>query len=77
MPHFIHHFAVPLTKAGVDLAVLEEEWLDTVYYAKTYLNLVQDDSHTAWWKLANCANSKKLENILASVEIMLCLLMSN
>ena len=30
---------VPLTKAGVDLMALEEEWLDMVYYAKTYLNL--------------------------------------
>ena len=43
----VYHFAVPLTKAVVDLTVLEEEWLlDMVYYVKTYLNLVRDDSHT-------------------------------
>jgi len=73
LQNIVDHFAVPLTKAVVDLTVLEEEWLDMVYYAETYLNLVQDDSYTVWWKLANCANSKKLENILALVELMLCL----
>jgi len=60
---------VPLTKAVVDLMVMEEEWLDMVYYAKTYLNLVQHDSCSVCWKLANCANSKKWANILALVEL--------
>ena len=77
LQNIANHFSVPLTKAGVDLLALEEEWLDMVYYAKTYLNLVQDDSHAVWWKLANCANSKKWENILALVELMFCLPMSN
>ena len=33
LQNIVHHFAVPLTKAGVDLAVLEEEWLDMVINA--------------------------------------------
>ena len=41
LQNVVDHFAVPLMKADVDLMVLEEEWLDMVYYAKTYLNLVQ------------------------------------
>ena len=57
--------------------VLEEEWLDIVYYAKTYLNLIQKDTQTIWWKLANCTNSKKWANILALVELIFCLPMSN
>ena len=57
--------------------VLEEEWLDMVYYTKTYLNLIQEDTQTIWWKLANCINSKKWANILALVELIFCLPMSN
>ena len=57
--------------------VIEEEWLDMVFYAKTYLNLVQEDSQTIWWKLANCTNSKKWINVLALIELIFCLPMSN
>jgi len=67
--NIVDHFAVPLMKVGVDLTIIEEEWLDMVNFAKTYLNLVQDDSQTIWRKLANCANSKKWGNILALVEL--------
>ena len=49
--------------------VLEEEWLDMVVYAKTYLNLVQEENQTIWWKLAN--------NILSLIELIFCLPMSN
>ena len=75
--NIVNHFAEPLVKAGVHLMVIEEEWLDMVYYAKTYLNLVQEDSQKIWWKLANCTNSTKWVNILASIELMFCLPMSN
>ena len=44
--NIVNHFEEPLEKAGVDLIVLEEKWLDMVVYAKTYLNLVQEDSQT-------------------------------
>ena len=57
--------------------VIEEEWLDMVQYAKTYLNLVQEDSQTIWWKLADCTNSKKWVNVLALIELVFCLPMSN
>ena len=77
LQNIVDHFSVPLMKAGVDLTVLEEEWLEMVYYAKTYLNLVQDDCQTVWWKLANCTDSKKLANILTLVELIFCLPMSN
>ena len=77
LQNIANHFAEPLEKAGVDLMVLEEEWLDMVYYAKNYLNLVQEDSQTIWWKAANCTNSKKWTNVLALVELIFCLPMSN
>ena len=57
--------------------VIEEEWFDMVYYAKTYLNLVHEDSQKIWWKLANCTNSKKQVNILALIELIFCSPMSN
>ena len=73
----MNHFAEPLEKAGVDPTVLEEEWLDMVDYAKTYLNLVQEGSQTIWWKLASYTNYKKWVNILSLVELIFCLPMSN
>ena len=36
-------FEIPLQKAQVDIALLEEEWEDMAEYAKRYLNLVQED----------------------------------
>ena len=35
-------FAVPLQDAKVNCALLDQEWEDIVYYAKQYINLVQD-----------------------------------
>ena len=52
-------FEVPLQKAKVDITLLEEEWEDMVEYAKCYLNLVQEDYQTIWWKLFNSVDSKK------------------
>ena len=70
-------FEVPLRKARVDLALHEEEWGDMIEYARRYLNLVQEDYHTIWWKLFNVVDSKKWTNILSLVELLFCLPMAN
>jgi len=41
-------FLVPLEWAGVNVALLKEEWEDMIGYARRYLNLVQDDHQTIW-----------------------------
>ena len=58
---------IPLQKAQVDIALLEEEWEDMAEYAKRYLNLVQEDYRMIWWKLFNSVDSKKWANILSLV----------
>jgi hypothetical protein len=35
-------FTIPLQEAEVNCALLQQEWEDMVYYAKEYINLVQD-----------------------------------
>ena len=35
LQNIVDHFAEPLTKVGIGLTALEQEWLDMVYYAKT------------------------------------------
>ena len=60
-------FEIPLQKAQVDIALLEEEWEDMAEYAKRYLNLVQEDYRMIWWKLFNSVDSKKWANILSLV----------
>ena len=70
-------FEVPLQKAEVDITLLEEEWEDMVEYAKHYLNLVQEDYQTIWWKLFNSVDSKKWTNVLSLVELLFCLPMAN
>ncbi len=70
-------FEVPLQKAQVDIALLEEEWEDMTEYAKRYLNLVQEDYRAIWWKLFNVVDSKKWTNILSLVELLFCLPMAN
>ena len=58
LQNIVDHFAVPLTKAGVDLMVLEEEWFimpkRTLTWFKMTARLVGGN-----WKLANCTNCKK------------------
>ena len=73
----VTQFSTPLAKAGIDTNALQEEWEDMVDYAKRYLNIVQEDPSTIWWKLFNAACSKKWENILGVVELLYCLPMSN
>ena len=70
-------FLVPLENASVNCAVLDEEWDDIVEYAKRYLNLVQDDYKVIWWKLFNSPDSTKWTNVLAVVELLFCLPVSN
>ena len=48
-----------------------------VEYAKRYLNLVQDDYKVIWWKLFNSPDNTKWTNILAVVELLFCLPVSN
>lgn len=70
-------FEVPLTSASVCLSVIREEWDDMVLYAKKYLDLVQEDYKAIWWKLFNFVDSKEWSNVLAIVELLFCLPMSN
>eukprot|EP00731_Ephydatia_muelleri_P017065 Em0010g163a len=70
-------FRTPLEHAKVDCSVLQQEWDDMVDYAKRYLNLVQEDYSVVWWKLFNAVDAKKWSNILALVELLFCLPMSN
>ena len=71
------HFKTPLENVQVDFSLVQEEWHDMVEYATTYLNLVQEDYKVMWWKLFNCADAKKLSNVLALAELLFCLPMAN
>ncbi len=70
-------FSTPLQDAGVDSALLQQEWDDMVYYAKQYLNLVTDPYRVVWWKLFNSSDSSKWRNILVLVEPIFTLPISN
>ena len=70
-------FAVPLQEAKVNCALLEQEWEDMVYYAKEYINLVQDPYRVVWWKLSNSPDATKWTNILTLVELTFCIPLSN
>ena len=37
--------------------LVPEEWDDMLDYAKRYLNLVQDEYKTNWWKLFNATDA--------------------
>ena len=70
-------FKTPLESASTDLAKVQEEWDDMVSYAKQYLNLVQEDYKVIWWTLFNAVVAKDWSNILAIVELLFCLPLSN
>ena len=70
-------FQVPLENAKVNCSELKGEWDDIVEYGKRYLNLVQEDYKIIWWKLFNVPDSSKWQNILAVVELLFCLPVSN
>ena len=61
----------------VDLSLVQGEWDDMVEYTMTHLNLVQEDYKVIWWKLFNCADTKKWSNVLALTELLFCLSMAN
>ena len=69
--------AIPLEKAGVDCYLALGEWNDMVEYAKTHLDLVTQDYKAVWWKLYNGGFASKWQNILAIVELLFCLPLSN
>ena len=46
-------------------------------YGKCYLNLVQDNYSTVWWKLFNCVDAKRCCNVLGIIELLFCLPLSN
>ena len=74
------HFKAPLEKAGVDIFVIKDEWEDMTDYAKRYLDLVQDDYRTIWWKIFNSPSANNWKNIilLPLIELIIfCLPMSN
>ena len=77
LDHLTTQFNVPLAKAGVVETLIKEEFIDMLDYAKSYLPLSRDNYLTTWWKLFNSANSKNWTNILALVELVFCLPMSN
>ena len=58
-------------------ALLQQELEDMVYYAKQYINLVQDPYKVVWWKLFNSSDSTKWINILTLVELTSCIPLSN
>ena len=70
-------FAIPLQEAKVNCALLQQEWEVMVYYAKQYINLVQDPYRVVWWKLFNSPDANKWTNILALVELTFCIPLSN
>ena len=70
-------FNIPLQEAKVNCALLQQEWEDMVYYAKQYINLVQDPYKVVWWKLFNSPDSTKWTNILTLVELTFCIPLSN
>lgn len=70
-------YAIPLEASQVDGSVLIEERNDMTDYARQYLDLVTQENNSVWWKLFNCASAKNWCNILALVELLFCLPMSN
>ena len=51
---------------------MKEEWED-----RHYLDLVQEDYRTIWWKLFNAANVNRWGNVLSLIELLFCIPMSN
>ena len=70
-------FRIPLERAAIDTALVQEEWDDIVEYGRQYLNLVQDDYKVVWWKLFNAVDARKWSNVLAVIELLFCLPIAN
>ena len=72
--HLSTRFAIPLQEAGVNSSQLQDEWEDIVFFAKQYINLVQNSYKIVWWKLFNSPDAPKWKNILTLVELFSILL---
>lgn len=70
-------FRTALEKSGIDTNAVQEEWDDMVGYGKSFLDLVRDDYKVVWWKLYNCPDAKRWENVLGVVELLFCLPVAN
>ena len=70
-------FQIPLENASVDYSAIQDEWDDMVDYGRKYLNLVQEDLKVIWWKFFNTVDAKQWSNVLAVIELLFCLPMSN
>ena len=74
-----------MESASVDCSAVQDEWDDLVDYGKKYLNLVQEeeinlvqeDYEIIWWKLFNAVDVKQWSNVLAVIELLFCLPLSN
>ena len=77
LEYLVNLFQQPLEKAKINITVIQEEWEDMVDYAKRYFNLVQESYRVIWWKLFNSTDSSKWVNILALVNLLFCLPVSN
>ena len=75
--YLISRFSTPLQEAGIDIALIQEEWDDIVSYAKLYINVVQNSYKEVWWKLYNCADTPKWSNFLSLVELIFVIPLSN
>ena len=73
----ISRFSTPIQEAGVNIALIQEEWDDMVLYAKQFVNSVQNSYKEVWWKLYNCADTFKWSNILSLVELVFAIPLSN
>ena len=65
-----------MESATVDCSAVEDECDDLVDYGKKYQNLVQDYK-IIWWKKFNAVYAKQWSNVLAVIELLLCLPLSN
>ena len=57
----------------VNLSLLQEEWDDIVDYAGRYIDIVQDDYKSVWWKLYNAPSAPRWSNILCVAELIFCI----
>ena len=57
--------------------LVPEEWDDILDYAKRYLNLVQDEYKTSWWKLFNATDASNWINVLKFVQLLFTLPVCN
>ncbi len=70
-------FVTPLEEASVNISLIQGEWEDVVFYATQYINLVTNSYKVVWWKLFNSPDATRWQNILALVELLFTIPLSN